>query len=195
MEFVNRKTGQILVIEQDSDPENPREWDNLGKMVCFHKRYNLGDENDFSPTEFGNWDELETYIYKKMDAAVVLPIYLYDHSGITMSTSPFSCPWDSGQVGFIYATHEGMEKEFGEIPISDAVKIMNETLNGEVELYDLYLRGEVYGYTLFKVQECDLGYEHRISMDSCWGFYGSDPEENGIFDQAEIDITEWEKVG
>jgi len=31
-------------IMYDPEPVNPREWDNLGTMVCFHKRYNLGDE-------------------------------------------------------------------------------------------------------------------------------------------------------
>ncbi len=31
-------------IIQDSDPMSPREWDNVGKMVCWHRRYNLGDE-------------------------------------------------------------------------------------------------------------------------------------------------------
>lgn len=195
MEYVNRKTGMVLVIEQDNDPENPREWDTLGKMVCFHKRYNLGDEHDLNSVDFGTWDDMETHLYEKMGACLVLPLYLYDHSGITISTAPFSCPWDSGQIGFIYATKDEMKKDFGKIPISDAMKAMEKILNSEVELYDLYLCGEVYRYTMFKVQTCDLGYEHRISMDSCWGFYGSDPEENGIFDQAEVDISEWEEVG
>jgi len=36
-----------LEIEQDSSPESPRTWDNLGTMVCFHKRYDLGDDNDY----------------------------------------------------------------------------------------------------------------------------------------------------
>lgn len=44
---------------------------------------------------------------------IVLPLYLYDHSGITMNTTGFSCPWDSGQVGWIYASKEDALKEFG----------------------------------------------------------------------------------
>lgn len=31
-------------IEQDTTPESPREWSNLGTMACWHGRYNLGDE-------------------------------------------------------------------------------------------------------------------------------------------------------
>ena len=30
--------------------------------------------------------------------AIVQPLYLYDHGGITMNTTGFSCSWDSGQV-------------------------------------------------------------------------------------------------
>lgn len=38
------EVGNLTVqIHQDQDPESPREWDNLGTMVCWHRRYNLGD--------------------------------------------------------------------------------------------------------------------------------------------------------
>ena len=40
-------------------------------------------------------------------------------------------------------------------------------LEGEVECYDLYLRGECYGYRLFKDGE---------EEDSCWGFLGEYPD-------------------
>jgi hypothetical protein len=30
---------------------------------------------------------------------IIKGLFLYDHSGITISTGRFSCPWDSGQVG------------------------------------------------------------------------------------------------
>lgn len=29
----------------DRDAESPRDWDNLGTMVCAHRRYTLGDED------------------------------------------------------------------------------------------------------------------------------------------------------
>lgn len=35
---------RIFRIVPDVDPWNPREWDNLGHMVCWHSRYVLGDE-------------------------------------------------------------------------------------------------------------------------------------------------------
>ena len=33
-----------LRIERDEYPESPRDLDNAGTMVCWHRRYNLGDE-------------------------------------------------------------------------------------------------------------------------------------------------------
>lgn len=46
-----------LRIEQDEIDDNPRDWDNLGHMVCWHRDYNLGDQHKFeSPEDF--WHEM-----------------------------------------------------------------------------------------------------------------------------------------
>jgi len=39
-------------IVADMNPESPREWDNVGTMVCSHRRYNLGDEHQLSSDDF-----------------------------------------------------------------------------------------------------------------------------------------------
>jgi len=45
--------GYTIRIEQDQDAESPREYDNLGTMVCWHSRYKLGDEQPkCEPSEF-----------------------------------------------------------------------------------------------------------------------------------------------
>lgn len=36
--------GYKINIYQEEYSESPREWDNLGKMVCNHRQYTLGDE-------------------------------------------------------------------------------------------------------------------------------------------------------
>ena len=46
--------------------------------------------------------ELKDIQEKVSTKIIILPLYLYDHSGISMKTTPFSCQWDSGQVGWIY---------------------------------------------------------------------------------------------
>lgn len=156
--------GYEIEILQDEDPINPREDDNLGTMICFHKRYNLGDTHHYNHGDYGSWDELLKAMEKKEGKLIALPLYLYDHSGITMSTGPFSCPWDSGQVGFIYVTLEKARAEFGKKLISKTMQAkLKGYLESEVKTYDNYLTGDVRGYKVSKDGE---------ETDSCWGFYG-----------------------
>lgn len=160
MKALEQKEGITLKIEQDDDAVNPRtEFDEFGKMVCWHKRYDLGDKHEFdSPEEFHEWWK------ENGRGGEILSLYLYDHSGITMRTSSFGDPWDSGQVGYIYATAEMIRKEYGKRITKAVRKKVREVLNAEVETYDMYLTGDVWGYVI----ENEEG-EH---LDSCWGFYG-----------------------
>ena len=96
---------------------------------------------------------------------VILPLYLYDHSGITMSCShnyPYNDRWDAGQVGWIYASFDDIKKEFGNTD-KDSIDKAENLLIGEVETYDSYLKGECYGF-IIEQDGCEV--------DSCWGFLG-----------------------
>jgi hypothetical protein len=155
-------------IIQDTDPESPRTWDNLGTMVCFHNRYNLGDKHDYKSNDYDGWKEMKEEIIKRENVGVILPLYLYDHSGITMNTTGFSCGWDSGQVGFIFISKEKIREEYGVKRVSKKMLDRVEGyLVGEVETYDQYLTGDVYGYRITDTETDE-------EMDSCWGFYGED---------------------
>jgi hypothetical protein len=160
--------GNLTVrLEQDQDAESPREWSNLGTMVCWHGRYNLGDKHDYStPEEFHESEE-----YK--NAAILLPLYLYDHSGITMSVgesgNPFSSfdpgNWDSGQVGYIFATRDTLRKEYSNKRITKKrIAHATEVLKGEVSTYDDFLTGNVWAYV---VED-----ENGDVVESCCGFVG-----------------------
>jgi hypothetical protein len=183
---MEKKIGSYLIeIEQDMNPESPREkdyWDNFGTMVCFHNRYSLGDEHDYNSDDYSGWDEQLKVISKNEDVCVILPLYLYDHSGITMNTTGFSCRWDSGQVGWIFISKEKVRKEYSVKRISKKLKerITGYLIN-EVKTYDQYLTGEVYGYKISKITKCDLGHEDTEELDSCWGYYG----ENSCLEEAE----------
>lgn len=99
---------------------------------------------------------------------IILPLNLYDHSMLHMSTGSFlgraqHAEWDSGQVGWIYATPEDMEKEYGSLTPESREKA-EALLKSEVESYDCYLSGQCYGFRL---------YENGEETESCWGFLGS----------------------
>lgn len=168
----------IIRTFYDECPYNPRENDNLGTMVCFHKRYSLGDKHDYDSDDYKGWNEMKKDIIKNENVGVILPLYLYDHGGITISTSPFSCPWDSGQIGFIYISKKKMLEEYGGKIVTKKLKERVEGyLKNEVEEYDQYLRGEVYGVKVFEKELDEDGDD--VEVHSCWGFYS---EESAIED-------------
>lgn len=165
VETIKYKGHKISII-QDEDPQNPlTDWDMLGTFVCFHRRYDLS-----SPKHgFSDSDEFREYKENHADTIVVLPLFLYDHSGITMRTGPFNCPWDSGQVGWIYATKARVEKEFGDFSEESQKKAI-ACMESEVKSFDDYLTGNVYGYDI-------------ENGDSCWGYFG-DYRKSGIIEEA-----------
>lgn len=173
----------ILKIFTDVDPINPQtEYDLLGTMICWHNRYNLGNTHDFeSPEDFR--DSLD-----KDD--IVFPLFLYDHSGITISMTPFNCPWDSGQVGYIYITKEKIIEEYGEYT-PENIELAKKCLKAEVNIYDLYLTGQVYGYEVHDF--CDCCKQENVCVDSCWGFFGSDLKENGLIENISVGEIEEDK--
>lgn len=158
-------------ISHDETPCNPRtEWDNVGTMIMRGNRYNLGDENHtVAMEECDTWEEVEKEICKEYGRdCIMLPIYIYDHSGITIRTTPFSCRWDSGRVGTIVVSRKKAREEYGMKRITKAnLEKVEKYLEGEVETYDQYLTGDVYGYQITKDEDGE-------EVDSCWGFFGMD---------------------
>lgn len=173
IEMGNRK----LEIYLDDNPLNPRtEMDNLSQMFCFHRRYNLGDNHNYRSDDFSNWGDFKDFLAKEYNPVIILPLYLYDHSGINIRTTPFPCPWDSGQVGYVLILKDKVKKEYGCKRISNKLKKkLEEMLLSEVNIYDEYLTGSVYGYIL---------YENEEEVDRCWGFYGFDHNKSGLLDNA-----------
>jgi hypothetical protein len=149
--------------------------------------------------------EVDNYAEARVDRVlsqhiIELPLYLYDHGGITMRTGTFGCPWDSGQVGFIYVRVADVKAEYGWKTLTKARrKKIEEYLTAEVRTYDDYLTGQVYGYT---VERLDNATGEWDEVDSCWGFFGYDPVESGLCDtiphfskeqieRAMADLGEW----
>jgi hypothetical protein len=179
----NLESGKILEIHHDESPESPREWDNLGTVWCSHKRYSLSDKHapKIDTDDHDGWDAVKEHLIEEEGAVVILPIYMYDHSGITISTKPFGDRWDSGQVGFIYCTGAKIKDEYRGKRITKRIKEKIETyLKGEIETYDQYVTGDVYGFKLMRV--VDILTDEREEEHACWGFFGDDFQKNGILD-------------
>ena len=157
-------SGLTLIVEAEDHPLNPREeYDHLGQMVCWHGRYTLGDKHGWSEP-----DEFRQHL-KSCTGAIALPIYLYDHSGLALATTPFHCPWDSGQVGWIWMSRDTALEAFsrnGKRVTPKLRRQAEEALRGEVREYSQYLSGDVW-HIRVENEDGDI-------LDSCGGFYGSD---------------------
>lgn len=258
-------------VEEDSIPLNPRkDWDgNIGHLMVWWNRYNLGDENDYSDAEYFINDMIRKHVadttiinyikakktsnglelkYNRKDQlwelwgywkvwwtgsevhhGVIesnypidflvddmiealsmkdkiklleragfefLPVFVIEHSMISISTHSYGDPWDSGCAGYIYTSKDEIIKTEGKFENvkgnyekvtknnwrKAAVKWMAE----EVAVYDMYLQNECYGY---EIEELDMddqsAYESKImpitpedftwneTTDSCWGFFSS----------------------
>lgn len=205
--FQNDNKVYRLTIEQDNDPIDPREWDNIGNMVCFSRRYNLGDSHNYSSpddfldtllSDYDNELTIEQKIRKlERKGYCFLPISIYVHSGITMYVGGkydhFDGQWDCSQVGWIYTTRETIHKEYGNI--RQWKKRAKEILTAEVKEYDMYLTGDCYGYILEEYDPAAGDYEE---IESVWGYlsdkWGIDlaKEIYGNFD--EIDEEEADSI-
>jgi len=161
------------------------------------------DSKEYRECLAGMQRDFDALVQRKIEKYyVILPLHLYEHSGMTMNTSGFSCPWDSGQVGFIYVSRKAAKAEYGypELKEPGWTAAMEqrcvEALKNEVKVYDQFLQGDVYG---FEVQKLVYAFEQPVEAeepdpddddlpwsdgDSCWGFFGDDVEESGMLDHA-----------
>lgn len=166
--------GYSIEVYPDNDPIDPREdvESCFGRMVCFHRRYTIGDKHNFTV------DQAKALANSK-DVAVCLDLYLFDHLVQTIRASghgagnpfgPESDPYvhfDSGQIGFIYITKAMLRREYKVKHVTKRLlKKAEKMLYAEVSLYNDYILGNYYGY---KITDPD-GEE----IDSRWGFGGDD---------------------
>lgn len=161
--FIENDTLYELSVFDWEYPDDPC-MDNLVTTMCiWWNRYSLGDYEEVgrrSPVEYltdlieERLPEANTYNKSPVELLellctdpdiAVMPLYIYEHGGMTISTSDIPNPyghWDSGMCGFIWTDKAKYEGFFGE---TDDWK--NEALNlmrSEVDEYDMYLQGEAY---------------------------------------------------
>ncbi len=171
-ETINIKGYEVEII-LDEYPESPREWGCTSTLCTAHRNYNFGGvELTHSANSLH-----DAFIYHLRDNGlterdiICRNVYLYKHSGIALSTSVFSCSWDSGQLGYIYEKRSDICQEFNVKRISPKLEqqILNR-LDAEINELSYYANGEVYGFS--------------VADESCYGFYGYDHEESGLLEMA-----------
>lgn len=162
-----------LEIIQDTEAEPPI--DDVAKILCWHRNYQIGNKHNYKhPEDFAHAMESKfcgNYVDWPHEITI-LPIYAYEHSGITIRTSSFSCSWDSGQIGWVYLENHVAEKE--------GITDYKAYLESIVATYDQYLTGDIWGYVIKEhskpCDHCGCTPEPEV-VDSCFGFYGHETAE------------------
>lgn len=144
------------VLTYDEDCQGPGDC-MLGKIYYVKgSRYLLGTE----AVDAGRMFEVSTGIAS--GELVGLPVYAYIHGNTQLSTTPFSCSFDSGLAGFIACNREDAKNWFAKDVPEERVL---EVLRSEVEEFSKFLQGDVYIITIY----VDGKEEETIG-----GFYGFD---------------------
>lgn len=173
--------GHTIEICPDEEPQDPREWDNLTEWHCWHKSISIGDEN----YEVGSERDINTVLREaKRNRDIVLPLYIYQHSGIALSLTSFKgrlpgyhYEFDSGQVGFVIIRRKKILAEYGGQKLSSKkVAQAMRVAEGEVKTWNQYSCGDVYGYRV-------LDSDNEV-VESCWGFYGEDNGTDNVMNEG-----------
>ncbi len=171
-----------ISVVPDYEPMNPREWDNLGTIYYRHRDYVLGEKQ--VPDQYYS-DILKDTLYLNNEnkaeytrgyieevtgetVAIILPLEIYDHSGITIwvghNPDHHDYKWDCSHVGYIAVTKEKIRKEYNVKRISKQLLArIEDQLRQEIKTFDDFITGNCYGYVIEK---------NGGEIDSCWGFLG-----------------------
>jgi hypothetical protein len=175
---------QRFRIKIDEHAEDPwQEFDHVTRVYHCHPRYKFDEETR------GDQESIHEEA-KRVESAggAVLPLYLFEHSGSRLSTEPFGCPWDSGQIGFAVIRKEVIDTEF-----NGSKELAESCIRAEIKLLDSYWAGEVYGWQYVQLSKCQCCEQESEEVeDSCWGFYGSDFDQ--MMQDAGLVAEEWEEV-
>jgi hypothetical protein len=175
--------GNLTAVYRDEDSENPRDWDNISLFTGKGKY--LTDETGLREQLQRNDDyDFASALAKKYgNNAVLVPIWVADHSGVSYSPgSPVRLSdvatgdegeglWDEVTPDFAVVTEESVLENYGDT--SDlSWGLATVEASNEVRTYNQWANGEVY-------------YTERIGPDgepddACGGFYSIDEAINEV---------------
>jgi hypothetical protein len=107
-----------------------------------------------------------------------LPVFAYIHGAVALSLGKFSCDWDSGQSGIIYATKADLAREAGHKRWCAATRIWAER-NAQALIAEVgqILNGDVYGFQILD--------DNNDCVDSCFGYVGREYAEQAAQESLE----------
>lgn len=173
LETLNIKGFDVNILA-DHDAENPLAWGSA-TLVTAHRSYTFGGGK--LPVDADSIEEaFDWHLSAKgltLCDVIWLPVYLYDHSGLALSDTPFGDRWDSGQLGYIYERRDAIRAEYRVQRISRKLEqTVFERLRHTLQLLKYWANGDIYAYKIPALDEY------------CGGFYGWNHDTSGLVEYA-----------
>lgn len=94
----------------------------------------------------------------------IYDLYKYEHGGVELSLTPFSCRWDSGQIGYLYLSKSDFENE------KDALDYVQARITEQNDIY----AGNILAFVDEQINYCACcGQEtQKIEIERLGGFIG-----------------------
>jgi len=81
--------------------------------------------------------------------------------------------------GIIVSTNEKLCHEYGVDELNkETLEVARRVLIGELEMFNQWMSGDIFGYVRL--------YKNGKIKDSCWGYYGTNFTENGLYDASGV---------
>lgn len=146
-------------IQQDDFCEDPNKWSDC-ILVSSHRDFTkyYFDVNGFKIKAEDVYSDLKYY----EDRYYVIPIYVYSHSGVSLSFNG-TCLFDSSQSAFVLMDKNKFSEDY------------TKQLEYFIDDWNYYLSGEVYEYIIYSAITCECcnNTEYKF-YTSCSGIYGYD---------------------
>lgn len=142
----NKETHEIkrIIVQQDYNAENPRDWGNLCTIVSVHGNWDISDKgHSMSREEMEEWLSSAKKEVEKGELHM-RPVYMYDHSGQTISLEDFKDPWDSGVCAIIYMEKATALEANSTLTDDNWKQYANKCMQDEIEVYNDYISGDVH---------------------------------------------------
>lgn len=176
IDTLNFENGVYAEIIHDPDCDSPYDDDDAIKIVILHRNY-----SDPAKGECGrDADEVLAWCKANEREWFITNLYMYEHGDVALRAgerNPFSCPWDSGQVGIVALKKSQWGRGKGE---RNAKRL--QYAKDAAEEYGRWINGETYGYVVKNEDGDDL--------DSCWGFIGFDYVKEEAEDSAKYYVKD-----
>lgn len=197
--FIKTYEPQLVHVENDDYTDKYYEYFvTIGgkrqiQRVVAGSDYSEGEIAGFIAEEFSVIERIK--LIEDTGEVVILPISVYEHSGITIwlgsKWGHLDASWDCSSIGFAYVEKSTAEKE-GMLDPGDAFehnwkKWAECMMKSEMDVYNQFVTGEVYGY-MIEDENGDEG--SHPDLCGCWDFFGDDGKKE-MLSEAKADIDSY----